>query len=99
MNNNTPSTLKEIIAFTNIAYVIVETMQLKGKLVKFNLHYSEMRIWRRVLESERDRQIFDKLGQLLWPDLNELPPTEWETSCSSHREPRYTCLDDENEML
>lgn len=71
MNNESPSSLKEIFAFISLTCAMVGTMQLKGKSISFCLDEFEMRRWRMSLETQRDRAIFDELVPLLWPELNK----------------------------
>jgi hypothetical protein len=69
MNNECPSSLKEIFAFISLSYAMVGTMQAKGKPVDFCLDRKEMTRWRSSLRNE-DLDTFDELVPLLWPELD-----------------------------
>lgn len=70
MNNESPSSIKEIFAFISLSYAMVGTMQAKGKPVNFCLDKDEMQRWRGSLRSWEGRNTFDELVPLLWPELN-----------------------------
>ena len=71
INNESPSSLKEIFAFISLSYAMVGTMQAEGKPVSFCLNELEMQSWRRSLQTTKDRITFDELVPLLWPELNK----------------------------
>jgi hypothetical protein len=72
MNDESPSSLKEIFAFISLSYAMAGTMQVRGKPVNFCLDSFEMECWRSSLASEKDGDIFDELVPLLWPGLNKI---------------------------
>jgi hypothetical protein len=71
MNNESPLSLKETFAFISLSYAMVGTMQARGKPIKFCLDELEMQRWRSNLLTRRDRDTFEELVSLLWPELNK----------------------------
>ena len=80
MNDESPSSLKEIFAFISLSYAMAGTMQAKGKLVNFCVSRSEMQRWRRSLLNQKDLDTFDELVTLLWPELNTHQEDQGESS-------------------
>lgn len=69
MNDKYPSSLKEVFAFTSLSYAMVETMQTRGKSVKFRLDKLELCLWAVNLPDLEDWFDYEKLISLLWPEL------------------------------
>jgi hypothetical protein len=65
MNNESPSSLKEVFAFMSLSYAISEKMQANGKSVSFCPSRSEMYHWRNSLPTEKERRTFDELVSLM----------------------------------
>jgi hypothetical protein len=69
MNDENPSSLKEIFAFISLSYAMTGTMNSRGKTATFCLDSRERSRWSEPLESSLDHEAFNDLLKLMWPDL------------------------------
>ena len=99
MNDESPSSLKEIFAFISLSHAMVGTMQAEGKPVNFCLNKDEMRRWRRSLRKRTDRRTFDILVPLLWPELNTYREENPGNPISSFQSTRLAMLSERGSPL
>jgi hypothetical protein len=69
MNDNCPSSLKEVFAFISLSYAMAETMQTRGNSVEFYLEKVELCLWGLNILDFKDWLDYEKLISLLWPEL------------------------------
>ena len=66
---NTPASLKELFSFITLSYAMAAVRETRGS-VSFSPTVSDFSIWRHSISKESERQTFDELISIMWPDVN-----------------------------
>ena len=65
---NTPASLKEVFSFITLSYAMAAVRETRGS-VSFSPTASDFSIWRHSISKESERETFDELVSVMWPDV------------------------------
>lgn len=65
----TPASLKEVFSFITLSYAMAAVRETSG-LVSFSPTASDFSIWRHSISKESERETFDELVSVMWPDVD-----------------------------
>jgi hypothetical protein len=69
LRGSTPSTLKEVLAFVCLSYVMSEVLHSKGNIDRPLEFFEGLSQWRKALKDESERLVFDKITADIWPEV------------------------------
>lgn len=64
-----PNTLKEVFAFTSLAYVVQSLLRDRGRLKPTDI-LDGISMWMNAISDTGERQLFQKLARRLWPEAH-----------------------------
>ena len=68
LQKKVPSKLKEVLAFISLSFIMSETLQSKGHATNSATFFQGLPQWRRAISAEREREAFDELIFIIWPE-------------------------------
>jgi hypothetical protein len=74
LRGQVPLTLKEVLAFVCLSYIMSEVLQSKGKMarpVDFSHGFPK---WRQAIQDQSEREAFDEVISLIWTEAS-IPPS------------------------
>jgi hypothetical protein len=70
LRGQVPLTLKEVLAFVCLSYIMSEVLQSKGKMARPVDFFHGFPKWRQAIQDESEREAFDEVISLIWTEAS-----------------------------
>jgi hypothetical protein len=68
LRGQVPSTLKEVLAFVCLSYIMSEVLRSKGEIKPPVDFFRGFPKWRQAIQDQSEREAFDEVVSLIWPE-------------------------------
>jgi hypothetical protein len=70
LRGQVPLTLKEVLAFVCLSYIMSEVLQSKGKMARQVDFFHGFPKWRQAIQDQSEREAFDEVISLIWTEAS-----------------------------
>lgn len=70
LRGQVPLTLKEVLAFVCLSYIMSEVLQSKGKMARPADFFHGFPKWRQAIRDQSEREAFDEVISLIWTEVS-----------------------------
>jgi hypothetical protein len=70
LRGQVPFTLKEVLAFVCLSYIMSEVLQSKGKMARPVDFFHGFPKWRQAIQDQSEREAFDEVISLIWTEAS-----------------------------
>jgi hypothetical protein len=70
LRGQVPLTLKEVLAFVCLSYIMSEVLQSKGKMARPVDYFHGFPKWRQAIQDQSEREAFDEVISLIWTEAS-----------------------------